>query len=128
MSKKVGNTNKRLYASYLCGSLHTVATQLCNILLENAPVDDIITVFSSHDLLVGDDLTVITNAPSDFLKKVFLLGLFQNVALSVWSIICDVVNKTEILKHIGDELVKGNYMVWITLCPVEDANVTVHIW
>ena len=96
---------------YLRGSLHTVATQLCNILLENAPVDDIITVFSSHDLLMGDDLTVVTNAPSDYLKKMFLLRLFQNISLSVWSTICDVVNKNDILKHIGDKLVKGSYVV-----------------
>ena len=85
-----------------------MATQLCSILLDNTPVDDIITVFSSHDLLMGDDLTVVTNAPSDYLKKIFLLRLFQNISLSVWSIICDVVNKTEILKYVGDELVKGN--------------------
>ena len=97
-----------MYTSYLHGSLHTVATQLCNILLDNTPVDDIITVFSSHDLLMGDDLTVVTNAPSDHLKKMFLLRLFQNVSLSIWSIICDLVNKNDILKHIGDELVKGN--------------------
>ena len=71
-------------------------------------MDDIITIFSSHDLLMGDDLTVVTNAPSDYLKKVFLLRLFQNISLSVWSTICDVVNKNDILKHIGDELVKGN--------------------
>ena len=99
-----------LYISYLRGSLHTVTTKLCNILLDNTPVDDIIAVFRSHDLLMGDDVTVVTNAPSDFLKKVFLLGLFQNISLSVWSIICDVVNKNETLKHVFDELVKGNYV------------------
>ena len=88
--------------------LHTVATQLCNILLENTPVDDIITVFSSHDLLMGDDLTAVTNAPSEYLKKMFLLRLFQNVSLSVWSTICDVVNASEILKHLSDRLVYGN--------------------
>ena len=57
---------------------------------------------------MGDDLTVVTNAPSDHLRKVFLLRLFQNISLSVWSTICDVVNKNDTLKHIGDELVKGN--------------------
>ena len=73
-------------------------------------MDDIITVFNSHDLLMGDDLTVVTNAPSDYLKKMFLLRIFQNVSLSVWSTICDVVNKVEILKHLSDRLhvVYGN--------------------
>ena len=71
-------------------------------------MDDIITVFSSHDLLRCDDLTVVTNAPSDYLKKLFLLRLFQNVSLSVWSTICDVVNKSENLKHLSDQLVYGN--------------------
>ena len=89
-------------------AIHIVATQLCNILLENAPVDDVISVFRSHDLLIGDDLTVVTNAPSDYLKKVFLLRLFQNISLSVWSIICDVVRRSEILKHLSDQLVYGN--------------------
>ena len=71
-------------------------------------MDDIITEFSSHDLLIGDDLTVVTNAPSDFLKKVFLLRLFQNVALSVWSTICDVVRRSKILNHLSDQLAHGN--------------------
>ena len=84
-----------------------MATQLCDILLENAPVDDIITVFSSHDLLIDDDLAVVTNAPSDHLKKMFLLRRFQNVSLSVWLTICDVANKSEILKHLSDQLVFG---------------------
>ena len=90
-------------------SLNTVATQLCNILLENTPVDDIITVFQLHDLLVGDDLTIVTNAPSDYLKKMILLKLFQNVSLPNWSSIYDVVNKSEILQHLSDQLVKGTY-------------------
>ena len=71
-------------------------------------MDDIITVFSSRDLLMGDDLIVVNNAPSDYLKKMFLLRLLQNVSLSVWSTICDVVNKSEILKHLSDQLVYGN--------------------
>ena len=73
-------------------------------------MDDIITVFNSHDLLMGDNLTVVTNAPSDYLKKMFLFRIFQNVSLSVWSTICDVVNKVEILKHLSDRLhvVYGN--------------------
>ena len=108
MSTKVVNINKKLC---ICGSLNTVATQLCNILLDDTPVDDIIAVFSSHDLLMDDDVTVVTNAPSDYLKKMFLLRLFQNISLSVWSTICDVVNKNDILKHTGDKLVKGNYVV-----------------
>ena len=87
----------------------TVATQLCIILLENTPVDDIITVFRSHNLLLDDDLTAVTNAPSDYLKKMFLLRHLQNVSLSVWSTICAVVNESEILKHLYDQLVKGSY-------------------
>ena len=96
--------------SYIQYSITTVATQLCNILLENIPVDDIITVFSSHDLLMGDDLTVVTSAPSDYLKKMFLLKLLQHVSLSVWSTICVVVKESEILKHLSDQLVQGSYM------------------
>ena len=84
-----------------------MATQLCNTLLENIPVDDIITVFRSHDLLMGDDLTAVTNAPSDHLKKMFLLRHLQNVSLSVWSTICAVMNESEVLKHLSDQLVKG---------------------
>ena len=85
-----------------------MVTQLCDILLENTPVDDIITVFRSHDLLMGDDLTAVTNAPSDHLKKMFLLRLLQNVSLSVWSTICAVMNKSKFLKHLSDQLVKGS--------------------
>ena len=70
-------------------------------------MDDIITVFRSHDLLMGDDLTAVTNAPSDHLKKMFLLRHLQNVSLSVWSTVCTVVNESEILKHLYDQLVKG---------------------
>ena len=86
-----------------------MTTQLCNILLKNAPVDDVIAEFSSHDLLMGDDLTVVINAPSDYLKKMFLFSRFQNVSLSVWSNIYDVVNKSKVLKHlmISDQLVFG---------------------
>lgn len=89
-------------------SLNTVATQLCDILLKNTPVDDIITVFSSHDLLKGDNVTIVTSAPSDYLKKMFLLRLFQGVSMSVWSTICAEVNKSEILSHLGDQLTKGS--------------------
>ena len=70
-------------------------------------MDDVITVVRSHDLLMGDDLTAVTNAPSDHLKKMFLLRHFQNVSLSVWSTICTVVKKSEIFKHLSDQLVKG---------------------
>ena len=70
-------------------------------------MDDIITVFRSHDLLMGDDLKAVTNAPSDYLKKMFLLRCLQDVSLSVWSTICAVVNESEILIHLSDQLVKG---------------------
>lgn len=73
-------------------------------------MDDIITVFSSRNLLMDDDLTVVTSSPSDYLKKMFLLRIFQNVSLSVWSTICTMVNKSENLKHLGDQLVKGKAM------------------
>ena len=94
-------------------SLNTVTTQLCNILLENTPVDDIITVFRSHDLLMDDNLTVISSTPSDYLKKMFLLRLFENVNLSVWSTICAIVNESEILQHLSDQLMKG---IKVDLC------------
>ena len=71
-------------------------------------MDDVITVFRSHDLLMSDDLTAVTNASSDQLKKMFLLRHLQNVSLSVWSAICAVVNESEILKHLSDQLVKGS--------------------
>ena len=70
-------------------------------------MDDIITVFRSHDVLMGDDLTAVSNAPSGYLKKMFLLRLFGNVNLSVWSTICALVNESEILQHLSDELMKG---------------------
>ena len=79
-------------------------------------MDDIITVFRSHDLLMGDDLTAGTNAPSDHLKKMFLLRHLQNVSLSVWSTICAVVNESEILKHLSDQLVKGSYVASYVVC------------
>ena len=93
---------------YICNySLNTVATQLSNVLLESTPMEDIITVFRSHDLLMGDNITVVTNAPSDYLKKMCLLRLLQNVNLSVWSSICTVVNESEILQDLTDQLMKG---------------------
>ena len=88
-------------------SIYAAATHLCEILLENAPVDDVITIFSSHDLLKGDDLTGVNNAPSDYLKKVYLMRLFEHSGLSVWSTICAVVNGSEILHHLGDQLMQG---------------------
>ena len=87
--------------------MYAAARYLCEILLENVPVDDIITIFSSHDLLKGNDLTVVNNAPSDYLKKVYLMRLFENIGLSVWSTICAVVNGSEILNHLGDQLIQG---------------------
>ena len=77
------------------------------MLLENTPVDDIITVFRSHDVLMGDNLKIVSNAPSDYLKKMMLSRIFQNINLSVWSAICAIVNESEILEHLSDQLMKG---------------------
>ena len=70
-------------------------------------MDDVITAFRSHDLLMGDNLMVVTNAPSDYFKKMFLSRLFENVNLSVWSTICAIVNESEFLQHLSDQLIKG---------------------
>ena len=72
-------------------------------------MDDVITVFRSHDLLKDDNLTAVTNAPSDYLKKMMLSRLFENINLSVWPTICAIVNESEILQHLSDQLMKGTY-------------------
>ena len=84
-----------------------VASELCHILLDNVPTDDIVKIFSSHKLLTDEDMEVISFAPSEYLKMQFLFQYLQNLKLTMWLMICDILHNTKSMKHIGSQLNDG---------------------
>ena len=81
--------------------------EMYRILWDNLPVDNIIKLFTDHKLFTDDDLDVISFAVSEYLKSQFLFRYLQNLKLSVWSMVCDVLHNTKSLRHIGSQLMNG---------------------
>ena len=85
-----------------------VYTGLCRVLLEGAPINDIISLLSYH-LCIDDELTALSVASSDHLKKVILLRKLQHLDLTEWSTICTILQDGQ-LQHISDHLTAGMYV------------------
>jgi len=86
-------------------------TGLCQFYLDGVPINDIISFVSHYQFFSHDELTAISIAPSDHLKKVFLLKKFQYIDFSEWSTICAILQDNQRLKHIGDHLSTGMNVV-----------------
>ena len=78
-----------------------------HILLDNIPMDDIGKMFSSHNIFTNDDLEVISFTPSEYLKRQFVLQILQCLKLSVWILICDVLENTKFMSSVGSQLRHG---------------------
>ena len=78
-----------------------------HILLDNIPVDDIGKIFNSHNVLTNDDLEVMSYAPSEYLKKQFVLQTLHRLKLCVWIMICDVLENTKFKDSVGNLLRDG---------------------
>ena len=85
------------------------STGLCHVLLDDAPINDIITLFSHHKLFTDDEITALSLAPSDHLKKMFMSRKFQQSDLSEWSTICIILQSNQLFKHVGDHLTTGMF-------------------
>ena len=77
------------------------------VLLDDAPINDIISLFSHHKLLIDDEITALSLAPSDHLKKVFVSRKFQHSDLTEWSTVCTILQDSQQLKNTGDQCIKG---------------------
>ena len=86
-----------------------VYTGLCHVLLEGTPINDIISLLSHHHLFTDHELTALSVAPSDHLKKVILLRKLQHLDLTEWSTICTILQDGQ-LQHISDHLTAGMYV------------------
>ena len=84
-----------------------------HILLDNIPMDDIGKMFSSRKIFTNDDLEVISFTPSEYLKRQFVLQTLQCLKLSVWIMICDVLDNTKFKSSVGSQLRYGNYFKYI---------------
>lgn len=84
-----------------------MSTELCHILLDKMPMDDIVKYFSSHSLITDDDLLVISFAPSEYLKSQLLLKCLQHLRLSVWLMIRDILHNTKSIKQVISQLMDG---------------------
>lgn len=81
---------------------------MCNILLDNIPLFGIVEFFSFHKILSDNDLEVISLAPSEYLKRKFLLVYLQHFKLTVWPMILDLLHRnTRSMRLIGDQLMNG---------------------
>ena len=70
-------------------------------------MDDIGKMFSSRNIFTNDDLEVISFTPSEYLKRQFVLQTLQCLKLSVWSMICDVLENTKFMSRVGSQLRDG---------------------
>ena len=65
-----------------------VSSEICHILLDNIPMDDIVQLFMAHKILIDDDVEVVSFAPSEHLRNKCLWECLWNLKLSVWPVIC----------------------------------------
>ena len=82
--------------------------QICHILFDNKSMDDIISVFHSHKLINNDDADTLQHFDqNEYLQKQFLLKHFQNLKLSDWLAVCNILLKVEIMEQTGHQLING---------------------
>ena len=82
---------------------------LCNILLvllSDMSMDNIVKLFNDQKFLTDDDAQVIISAPSEHLKCQCLLKSLQDLKLTEWILICDILHKKS-LKHVSSHLMEG---------------------
>ena len=82
---------------------------LCNILLvllSDMSMDDIVKLFNDQKLLTDDDAQVIISAPSEHLKCQCLLKSLQDLKLTEWILICDILHNKS-LEHVSGQLMEG---------------------
>ena len=85
--------------------------QLSHFLLKKMRTDDIVQTFHSHNLFTNDDVEVISFTPSEYLKNRLLLENLQYLKLNSWLMICDIMENTIFLKHIGSQLRNGKLFI-----------------
>ena len=70
-------------------------------------MDDIGKVFNSHNIFTNVDIEVMSFTPSEYLKNRFVLQTLWCLKLSVWIMICDVLEKTKFKRRVGNQLRDG---------------------
>ena len=70
-------------------------------------MDDICKMFNSRNIFTNDDLEVISFTPSEYLKRQFVLQTLQGLKLSMWIMICDVLDNTKFKSSVGSQLRDG---------------------
>ena len=82
---------------------------LCNILLvllSDMLMDDIVKLFNDQKFLTDDDAQVIISAPSEHLKCQCLLKSLQDLKLTEWILICDILRNRS-LENVSSHLMEG---------------------
>ena len=74
-------------------------------------MDDIVKLFNSQKILTDDDVEVVLFSPSDYLKKQLLLGHSLHLKIFVWEMICDVLQNTKSMRHVGNQLMDGKLFI-----------------
>ena len=70
-------------------------------------MDHICKMFNSRKIFTNDHLEVISFTPSEYLKRQFVLQTLQCLKLSVWLMICDVLENTKFMSRVGSQLRDG---------------------
>ena len=70
-------------------------------------MDEITKLLSFCKLLTDDDLQLIYFCASKFLKKQLILQYLQQLKISTWAVICDLLNNTRSTRRIGSQLMDG---------------------
>ena len=88
---------------------HTIViVQLCHILFDNNSTDDIISLFDSHKLINVDDSEILQHfAQNKYLQKQFLLKYLQNLKLTDWLAICNILLKVKTLEQTSHRLLNS---------------------
>ena len=86
-----------------------VITQICHILFDNKSLDDIVSVFHLHKIVTNDDKEMFQYfAPNKYLQRQFLLKHLYNLRLSIWLLLCDILQKVKSMELIGNQILHGN--------------------
>ena len=89
-----------------------LSTEICRILLDNMPLEDIVKLFSSYNFFTNDDLEVISFLPSEYLKRQYLVQNWQHLKISdsVWLMISDILQDAKPTSSVGKRLSDGKLL------------------
>ena len=73
-------------------------------------MDDIGKMFNFHNIFSNVDLEVMSFATSEHSKNQFVLQILQCLKLSVWIMICDVLETTKFTSNVGNQLRDGKLL------------------